>query len=104
MRVFKQRVKNNSSEGDRIMKLSKVILFVVCLVLIAGIANAKITKDGALVIPKVNAANAPVVGGRFVIEPVWNLVDATWMQYSNETLQNGTSWASMAGWAKYMYD
>jgi hypothetical protein len=86
------------------MKLSKVILFVVCLVLIVGIANAKITKDGALVIPKVNAANAPVVGGNFVIEPVWNLVDATWAEYSNETLQNGTNWASMAGWGKFMYD
>ena len=86
------------------MKLSKVILFLVCLVLVVGITNAKITKDGSLVIPKVNAANTPVVGGNFVIEPVWNLVDATWMQYSNETTQNGTNWASIAGWGKFMSD
>jgi len=86
------------------MKLSKIILFVICLVLIVSIANAKITKDGALVIPKVNAANAPVVGGNFVIEPTWNLVDATWMEYSNEPTQDGTNWASIAGWAKFMYD
>jgi len=86
------------------MKLSKIVLFVICLVLIVCIANAKITNDGSLVIPKVNAANAPVVGGNFVIEPAWNLVDATWMEYSNEPSQDGTNWASIAGWAKFMYD
>jgi hypothetical protein len=83
------------------MKLSKVILFVVCLVLVVGIANAKLAKDSSLVIPKVNAVNAPVVGGKFVIEPVWRLVDATWMEFGNET-QSG--WSSVAGWAKFMYD
>ena len=83
------------------MKLSKVILFVVCLVLVVGIANAKFTKDSSLVIPKVNAANAPVVGGKFVIEPVWNLVDATWMEFGNETQ---VGWSSIAGWSKFMHD
>jgi hypothetical protein len=90
------------------MRLSKILLFVIILVLVVGIAQAKIIKgganDGALLIPKISTSLAPTIGN-YTKDPIWNLVDATWMEYLLP--QNGsypTDWSDCSGWAKFLYD
>ena len=81
------------------MRLSKVILFVISLVLVVGIAQAKINQNGALIIPKTSVA--PVIDGN--VDPIWRLVDATWLNYSMGD-QKVDPWSDCAGWAKLLYD
>ena len=91
-----------------VMRLSKILLFVIILVLVVGIAQAKIIKggvnDGALIIPKISTSLAPTIGN-YTKDPIWNLVDATWMEYLLP--QNGSypsDWSDCSGWAKFLYD
>jgi hypothetical protein len=81
------------------MRLSKVLLFVISLVLVVGIAQAKIDKDGALIIPKTSIA--PAIDGK--VDAIWNLVDATWMEYSVGATAID-DWSNFSGWVKLMYD
>jgi hypothetical protein len=93
------------------MRLCKVLLLVLSLVLIVSIAQAKIIKgganNGALIIPKVSTSDAPVVG-HYLNDPIWRLVDATWMEYA--VPQGGelhilpNDWSDISGWAKFVYD
>ncbi|MGD0591659.1 MAG: sugar-binding protein [Bacteroidota bacterium] len=90
------------------MRLHRILLFVIVLVLVVGIAQAKIIKgganDGALIIPKISTSLAPTIGN-YTKDQIWNLVDATWMQYVLP--QNGsypTDWSDCSGWAKFLYD
>jgi hypothetical protein len=89
------------------MRLSKVLLFVIALVLAVGIAQAKIIKggvnDGALIIPKVGASDAPVIG-HYMKDTIWNLIDATWMEYLPQNSPRATDWSDISGWAKFCYD
>jgi hypothetical protein len=89
----------NQNEGDKIMRLSKVLLFVISLVLVVGIAQAKVNKDGALIIPKTSVV--PVIDGK--VDAIWNLVDATWLENSFGS-QKIDPWSNFAGWAKFLYD
>ncbi len=89
------------------MKLGKTLLFVLCLVLVASIAQAKVIHGGkvagdtVLIIPQTTIA--PVIDG--VVDPIWNLVDATWMEYCLPQSGNYPSdWSDISGWVKLLYD
>jgi hypothetical protein len=90
------------------MKVSKVLSAVVCLIMIVSMAQAKVIHGGKvagdtlLIIPKTSIA--PKIDGK--VDPIWNLVDATWMQYliPQNPDDYPTSWSDFAGWVKLMYD
>jgi len=89
------------------MKVGKMLLFAVCLTMVAGIAQAKVRHGGKvagdtmLVIPLTSIA--PKIDGK--VDQIWNMVDATWMGYDYP--QGGhypTDWSDISGWVKLMYD
>jgi hypothetical protein len=79
------------------MKLKNIILWLVCLVMIGGIVDAKL-KNGAIVIPKTSVA--PVIDGKK--DAIWDVVDATWMNYA--AAGKPADWTDVSGWCKLMYD
>jgi hypothetical protein len=83
------------------MRLGKFLLFVICLVLVVGTADAKLRhgSDTLYVIPK--TAVAPVIDG--LIDPIWNTVDHEWMPYFNYPTAPA-DWSIFSGWTKLMYD
>jgi hypothetical protein len=84
------------------MRLGKLVLFVFCLVLVVGIANAKQKhgSDTLYVIPK--TAVAPVIDGK--IDPIWNTVDYEYMPYFNYANGAPADWSMFSGWTKLMWD
>jgi hypothetical protein len=90
------------------MKVGKMLLSVVCLVMIASVAPAKVKHGGkaagdtVLIIPKTSVA--PKMNGK--VDPIWNLVDATWMNYliPQNPDDYPSSWSDFAGWVKLVYD
>ena len=91
------------------MKVSKILLAIICVVMIASVAPAKVihgngANDTLLVIPKTGMA--PKLDG--TVDQVWDLVDPTWMEYNipqagfADAYQTDWNWGS--GWAKLMYD
>jgi hypothetical protein len=86
------------------MRLSKVLLFVICLVLVVGSVDAKVkhgTKAGDTlwVIPKTTVA--PVIDG--AIDACWNTVDYQWMPWFRFPAPP-LDWSGFSGWAKFMWD
>jgi hypothetical protein len=79
------------------MKLKNILLWAVCLVMIGGSVDAKL-KNGAIVIPKTSIA--PVIDGKN--EAIWDVVDATWMNYAASG--KPADWTDVSGWCKLMYD
>ncbi|MGA3288001.1 MAG: sugar-binding protein [Bacteroidota bacterium] len=88
------------------MRLSKVLLFVISLVLVVGTTQAKVIHGGkvagdtVLVIQKTSIA--PVLS-RGKISPIWDLVDATPMEYALGT-HKLADWSDCSAWVKLMYD
>jgi hypothetical protein len=79
------------------MKLKNILLWVVCVLMLAGSADAKL-KNGAIVINKTTVA--PVIDGK--ADAIWDVVDATWMNYAASG--KPADWMDCSGWCKLMYD
>ena len=88
------------------MRLSKVLLFVICLVVVVSSVNAKVkhvgkaANDTMWVIPKTSVA--PVIDGK--IDAAWNTVDYQWCPYFNYANGAPLDWSGFSVWAKLMWD